>query len=136
MIKSKFAIATHIMTLLANEPDDYLSSSYISGSLNINPVLVRKELSELKKMNLIQSKEGKGGGVKLLKSAINIKLSEIFSAAKGNEFILGFSKNEPNPKCPIGKNINKNLTKLYSEIDSKIESILENITLEDFKNQF
>ncbi len=124
------------MTLLANEPNEFLSSSYIAGSLNINPVLVRKELSELKRINLIQSKEGKGGGVKLLKSAENIKLSEIFNTVKGNDFILGFSKNEPNPKCPIGKNINTNLTKLYSELDSKVESVLENISLEEFKNQF
>jgi Rrf2 family protein len=124
------------MTLLANEPDDYMSSNYISGSLNINPVLVRKELSKLNKMNLIQSKEGKGGGVKLSKSAKNIKLSKIFNTVKGDDFILGFSKNEPNPKCPIGKKININLSKLYSELDSRIEETLENITLEDFKNQF
>ncbi len=125
------------MTLLASAPSDvYLSSSFIAGSLNINPVLVRKELSELNRLNLIESKEGKHGGVRLSKSADKIKLSEIFNLVKGDDHILGYSKNEPNPKCPIGKNINKNLAKLYSEIDSQVETVLENITLEAFKNQF
>ncbi len=124
------------MTLLANEPNTFLSSSYIAGSLNINPVLVRKELSELNKLNLIETKEGKNGGVKLLKSAKEIKLSELFKLVKGNNNILGFSKNEPNPNCPIGKNINNNLSKLYSELDLKVESVLEKITLEEFKNRF
>jgi Rrf2 family protein len=124
------------MTLLADEPNEFLSSTHIAWSLNINPVLVRKELAELNKQNLIESKEGKGGGVRLSKSAEKIKLSEIFCLAKGNDTILGLSKNEPNPRCHIGKNINKNLTKLYAELDATVESALENITLEEFKNQF
>lgn len=124
------------MTLLANEPNEFISSVYIAGSLNINPALVRKELSELKRANLIESKEGKGGGVKLIKPAKDIKLSEIFNTVKGDHFILGFSKNQPNPKCPIGRNINKNLTKLYSELDLTVESQLNTITLEEFKNMF
>lgn len=124
------------MTLLANEDIDFLSSNYIAGSLNINPVLVRKELAELKRLNLIESKEGKNGGVRLSKSAKSIKLSELFNLVKGDANILGFSKNTPNPHCPIGKNINNNLSKLYTQLDAKVVSILDQITLEEFKNQF
>ncbi len=124
------------MTLLADEPNDFVSSKYIAGSLNINPVLVRKELAELNKLHLIESKEGKGGGVRLAIPANQIRLSQIFQLAKGDDHVLGLSKNEPNPNCPIGKNINKNLTKLYTDLDAKIESALEKINLEEFKNQF
>ena len=66
MVKSRFAIVTHILTLLAMFDDDYMSSNDIAGSLNINPVLVRKEIAALKKQGLIESKEGKNGGVKLI----------------------------------------------------------------------
>jgi Rrf2 family protein len=136
MIKSRFAIVTHILTLLASVEGEYLSSNIIAGSININPVLVRKELAELKKQHLIESKEGKHGGVKLIKSAKNISLSEIFKLVKGENHTLGLAKNEPNPNCPIGKKINQNLTDLYKTIDDNIEETLKNTTLETFKNQF
>lgn len=136
MIKSKFAIATHIMTFLATYTDEWISSTHLARSLNINPVLVRKELILLKENNLVQSKEGKNGGVKLAKSASKIKLSDIFNIAKGNEHVLSFSKNEGNPNCPIGSNIKKNLGKIYKQMDTIIEQTLSKMTLEEFKNQF
>lgn len=44
MISGKFAISIHILTLLAKFPDVYLSSEFIASSINLNPVLVRKEI--------------------------------------------------------------------------------------------
>ena len=52
MISGKFAISIHILTLLAKFPDDYLSSEFIASSINLNPVLVRKEISNLKKNSI------------------------------------------------------------------------------------
>jgi hypothetical protein len=49
---------------------------------------------------------------------------------------LGFSKNEPNPDCPVGKQINKNLENLYENINEKISLQLSGISLEDFSNKF
>src|SRR5690348_12306222 len=108
MITGKFAITTHILTLLAKSPHDFLASEYIAGSLNIHPVLVRKEIANLKKHNLVESKEGKNGGVKLMESASKITLEEVFKITF-DKASLGFSKNDPNPECPIGKKINTNL---------------------------
>lgn len=113
-----------------------MPSSVIAGSLNINPVLVRNEISELKKMGFVESKEGKNGGLKLKIPANKIFLSDIFNLVKGDDNVLGFSKNDPNPNCPIGKNINNYLSNLYTKIDSNIESTLKDISLEEFKNQF
>lgn len=124
------------MTLLADTEGNYMSSTDIAGSLNINPVLVRKELSTLIKAGLIESKEGKSGGSRLLKPAKEIALSELFKIVKGEGHTLGLAKNEPNPLCPIGKKMNQNLNKLYEQIDHGIEQSLSGITLEEFKNQF
>ncbi|MNF10398.1 hypothetical protein D3C80_2113220 [compost metagenome] len=49
---------------------------------------------------------------------------------------LGFAKNQPNPDCPVGKNINQHLETLYSEMNQKVSTQLEGISLEDFSNQF
>jgi Rrf2 family protein len=135
MISGKFAITTHILTLLSKFPNEYLSSEYIAGSINLNPVLVRKEISNLKKNHIVESKEGKNGGTRLLKPAAEITLLEIFKMTF-DTVNLGYAKNQPNPDCPVGKKINENLDLLYADINEKINTQLSTITLENFSNQF
>lgn len=135
MVSGKFAITIHILTLLSKFPDDYLSSEFIAGSMNLHPVLVRKEIANLKKNNIVESKEGKNGGTKLSKAASGISLDAIYKMTF-ETVSLGFSKNTPNPNCPVGKKINKNLQNLYDGINDKISLQLKDISLEDFSNQF
>lgn len=135
MISGKFAITIHILTLLSKFPEDYLSSEFIAGSMNLHPVLVRKEIANLKKNNIVESKEGKNGGTKLMPSASNISLDAIFKMTF-DTVTLGFSKNKPNPDCPVGKKINENLENLYDDINEKISLQLSGISLEDFSNKF
>lgn len=61
MNNTRFATAIHIMTLLAKSPQDWLSSEWIAGSIHVNPVIVRKEISVLREAGLIVSKQGKEG---------------------------------------------------------------------------
>ena len=135
MISGKFAITLHILTLLTQFPDDYLSSEFIAGSINVHPVLVRKEIANLKKNNIVESKEGKNGGTKLIIPASKITLDAIFKMTF-DTVTLGFSKNDPNPDCPIGRQINKNLENLYKDLNQKIHLQLSAITLKDFSSQF
>ena len=135
MISGKFAISIHILTLLAKFPDDYLSSEFIASSINLNPVLVRKEIANLKKNQIVMSKEGKNGGTKLNILPSKVTLKQIFESTF-EEISLGFSKNEPNPKCPVGKEINKNLSTLYTALNDSVMKQLEATTLEEFANQF
>ncbi|HOZ75673.1 MAG TPA: Rrf2 family transcriptional regulator [Flavobacterium sp.] len=135
MISGKFAVTLHILTLLAKFPEDFLSSEYIAGSLNMNPVLVRKEIANLKKHQFVQSKEGKNGGTKLLKNPETISLNDIYKITF-DSVTFGFSKNEPNPKCPVGKSINKNLSGLYADINWKISKELSDISLLNFAETF
>lgn len=136
MVKTRFSIALHIMTLLAMYKEDWFTSTIIASSLNINPVLVRKELATLKKSGLIESKEGKNGGVHILKDANKIYLSDIFKIVKGSDTVLSMLKNKPNPNCKIGKKINTKLEIVLNTVDNAIINELKMQTLEEFKNQF
>jgi len=135
MLSGKFAITIHILTLLTKFPNDYLSSEFIAGSINLNPVLVRKEVANLKSHHIVESKEGKNGGTRLAKNAVDITLKEIFQMTF-ETINLGYAKNQPHPDCPVGKNINQNLGLLYQDLNEKISLQLDHITLEDFSNQF
>jgi Rrf2 family protein len=135
MYNSRFAISLHILTLLAHEDGEWLSSEYIAGSININPVLVRKELSNLRQHGLVQSREGKNGGSCLARPANKILLSEIFEAIR-SESALGTTKNDPNPACKIGRQINKHLDNLYQEVDDLLVQKLSKTTVAAFYREF
>ena len=135
MISGKFAITLHILTLLSKFPDEFLSSDFLAGSMNLHPVLIRKEIANLKKHHIVESKEGKNGGTKLLRPAENISLDDIFKLTF-ERVTLGYSKNDPNPDCPVGKNINKKLDELYIDINDKISKELRVISLTEFSNKF
>lgn len=135
MNNTRFATAIHIMTLLAESPQEWLTSEWMAGSININPVMVRKELSVLKEAGLIISRQGKIGGSQLAKSADEIKISDIYLAVKNTE-VLGKKNNNPNPKCSVGKDINDHLQNLFSETDQLVFNFLGNKTLKEFSEHF
>jgi len=134
-MNGQFQIAVHILTLLNAQPGELLSSDYIAGSININPALVRKEISNLRKFGLIDSKEGKSGGYALGLPPQKILLSDVYKAVKVAP-ALGQAKNKPNPACAIGKQISQHLDALADEVDTSIVNKLNTITLADFSGKF
>ncbi|UMQ41239.1 Rrf2 family transcriptional regulator [Chryseobacterium sp. Y16C] len=135
MNNTRFATAIHIMTLLTKFPQDWLSSEWIAGSININPVIVRKEISVLREVGLIVSKQGKEGGSQLSKNAESISISEIYSVVKNTD-VLGKKNQNPNPSCSIGKEINQHLHNLFIETDQLVLNFLGNKSLQEFSDQF
>ena len=135
MNNGRFAISLHILTLLCKNKGELLSSDYIAGSININPVLVRKEILQLKKAGYVASKEGKNGGCFLIKNAEEISLADLFKLVYHSS-VLSLAKNTPNPNCPIGKAMNANLNALYKEAEDAMLSKLEKTNLAEFCNKF
>ncbi|MBS7563440.1 Rrf2 family transcriptional regulator [Mucilaginibacter sp. Bleaf8] len=134
-MNGRFQIAVHIMTLLTVSEGEQLSSDYIAGSINANAALIRKELSNLRKHNLVSSKEGKAGGYTLAKPAQQITMAQIYQAVK-QDSILGEARNAPNPACAVGKNINKHMAAINTGIDDLINKKLGMQSLADFSKQF
>ena len=135
MSNTRFSTALHILTLLADKDEEWMRSEWMAGSININPVIVRKELSVLNEAGFVISRKGKDGGFKLSKPSSEITLAEIYLTVK-NADVLGKRNQNPNPKCPIGKDINKQLDHLFMEIDHSVEDKLKGKTLKNFVEQF
>ena len=135
MNNTRFATAIHILTLLAKDSNEWLTSDWIAGSVNVNPVIVRKELINLKKSGLIESRQGKVGGVRIAKNPEQINISEIYKSVKNTE-VLGKRNQNPNPLCSVGKDINKNLDILFDETDDLVFQFLKEKKLSDSTNQF
>lgn len=135
MNNSSFSISVHILTLLAGAKGELLSSDYMAGSININPVLVRKELKNLREHGLVATKEGKNGGTYLNKAASDIYLSDVYEAVKRSS-LLGQAKNSPNPNCLVGRQINTHLNNLYSDAEKALVDQLRTVSLEKFVSKF
>lgn len=134
MSNGRFATALHILTLLEIKKGELLSSEFIANSINVNPAMVRKEIGNLRSHGFIESKEGKGGGYSLGKPATQIQLSEVYKSVNDSP-LLGRS-NDPNPACPIGKQINGHLNDLFSSADEAFLKQLGKITVKDFAKKF
>lgn len=135
MNNTRFATAIHIMTLLAKSPQEWLTSEWIAGSINVNPVIIRKEISVLREAGLINSRQGKEGGSQLGKNAELITISEIYKAVKNTE-VLGKKNQNPNPACSVGKEINIHLNSLFEETDHLVVKFLGDKSLQKFADQF
>lgn len=113
-----------------------MSSEWIANSININAVIVRKELGMLQEQGLVISRKGKDGGSQLAKPSTVVMLSDIYALVK-NAAILGKKNQNPNPKCPVGKEMNNKLDLLSTEMDALVmESLKKNKSLADFSKQF
>lgn len=131
----RFATLIHILTLLAKSPGQWLSSDWISESIQINPVMVRKELGVLKELGWVTSKTGILGGSMLRVSSSEISLADIYKVVKTSN-VLGRKNNCDGSKCPVGKGINRELEKLFEETDQIVLNALVSRTLKSFVDQF
>lgn len=61
-ISSRFTLAVHIFACIDVFKDEYkVTSDFLAGSTNVNPVIVRKILGQLKAAGLVEVARGFGG---------------------------------------------------------------------------
>ena len=135
MTDNHFTIAVHILTLLAWKGDTYTSSEFLAGSMQLHPVLVRKELALLRAGGLVLSKEGKNGGSRLARPAEQVLLSDVYAAVRRSAPI-GTERHDPTPDCPVGRQINRHLDALYGEAEAALVRQLGQTTLATFRQRF
>jgi Rrf2 family protein len=102
---SRFVVASHVMTLLAmNAGKGPLCSSTIAHSVETNPVVIRRLMSELESAGLVASTSGRAGGFLLTKPANEISLASIYNAVEDEQmFRMHRESNEPG--CEVARAI-------------------------------
>lgn len=130
-ISSRFSVAVHILSIVSMEKDKLCTSEWIAGSVNTNPVIIRRVTGMLKKAGLVSVNAGSGGAY-LLKPIEDITLLNIYKAVdvveEGQLFQI---HEEPNPKCPIGANIQFVLEVILLKAQGAMEEVLNNVTMKD-----
>ncbi|MCD7740805.1 MAG: Rrf2 family transcriptional regulator [Ruminococcus sp.] len=134
-ISSRFTIAIHIFACIDTFKDEYkLTSDFLAGSVNVNPVIIRKVMQQLKRAGLINVARGTGG-IEPAKPLDEITLLDIFKAVDSieDEQLFHFHEN-PNTACPVGRNIHKGLDDKLESIQQAMEQKMAEITIKDVIN--
>lgn len=131
-ISSRFTIAIHILVCMDVFQENYkITSDFLASSINVNPVIIRKIFSQLESAGLIEVKRGPGGAA-IKKPLEEITFFDIYQSVECVEenTLFHFHEN-PNPDCPVGKNIHNILDDKLLRIQAAMERELKSITLAD-----
>lgn len=131
-ISSRFTIAMHMLACMDTFKDEYkITSDFLAASINVNPVIIRKILSQLKDAGLIEVKRGPGGA-SIAKSLDEITFFDVYQSVDciENNMLFHFHEN-PSPNCPVGRNIHHILDDKLLRIQAAMEQELKSITLAD-----
>ena len=131
-ISSRFTIAIHIFACIATFEKDYkITSEFLASSGNVNPVIIRKLLSQLKAAGLVTVTRGSGGAA-IAKPLEEITLFDIYQAVDCVEHgeLFHFHEN-PSLQCPVGRNIHRVLDDKLERIQNAMEQEMKAITVAD-----
>lgn len=131
-ISSKFTIGVHLLALIDYlGEDEKVTSKTLARSIGVNPVIVRNVMGNLKEAGLISVSQGKSG-ISLTKTPDQITFYDVYKAVDSvkDEGLFHFHEN-PNPECPIGRNIHKAMDSKLERVQRCMEDEMRKITLAD-----
>ena len=133
-ISSRFTLAIHIFACIDTFGNERkVTSDFLAGSTNVNPVIIRKILGQLKGAGLITVARGTGGTA-VARPLDQITFLDVYRAVEcvENGDLFHFHEN-PNTDCPVGRNIHHILDDKLHKVQDAMEKELASITLADLK---
>jgi Rrf2 family protein len=126
----RFAMAVHVLAVLAYKEGDRVTSASLAGSVNTNPVIVRRLLLSLQKARLVETCKGAGAGSRLSRSPRRINLAEVYRSVEDSES-FATPMRKPSAACPVGQCILAALAKVFASAQNAMERDLARTTLAD-----
>ena len=134
-ISSRFTVALHIFTCVDTFGDKYkITSDFLAESINTNPVIIRKILTQLKNAGLITVARGTGG-ITPTRPLREITFYDVYEAIEPleNGDLFNFHAS-PNPNCLVGRNIHTLLDDKLKAIQLAMENEMRKYTVDDLRS--
>ena len=132
-VNTQFSIAVHVLAAIAHYERAF-TSEVLAGSVNANPVFVKRILVKLSKAKLVKTTVGRSGGYALARSPKSISLLDIYSAVNPpSTFAI---HTYPNSKgCVVSSNIKEVMSDVLVGTQKAVDSDLRRTTLADVVSQ-
>jgi Rrf2 family protein len=124
----RFAMAVHVLAVLAYKEGDRVTSNLLARSVNTNPVVIRRLLLALQSAKLVETRKGAGSGSRLSRSPARIDLAEVYRAVEAAEPFT-MPREKPNAACPVGHCIQKTLIAVFTSAEAALERELAKTNL-------
>lgn len=131
-ISTKFTIAVHLLTAARYfENERKITSQFLASSIGSNPVIIRNIMLQLQEAGIIDVKRGPGG-ITLRRPLSEITYLDVYKAVEtgSREDLFRFHEN-PNPKCPVGRQIHQALDSSLETIQADFEKDLASHTVQE-----
>ncbi len=131
MVATRFAVAAHIMLLLAGEGARTRTTSLrLARCVNTNPVVVRRITGQLARAGLIRVHRGPGGA-ELARPPAAISLGDVWRAvnARPARPLLPLHV-QPDPDSPASRRLRGVLAEAFSLAEAEFEAALGRLTLD------
>ncbi|MCY2958823.1 MAG: Rrf2 family transcriptional regulator [Planctomycetota bacterium] len=127
---SRYAVALHVLVALAHLGEDGATSERLAGSVNTNPVVVRRILGLLAKAGFVSGQGGRHGGYKLARDPKKIALDAVLKAVEPDG-IFPVHENPPNRVCPVSCGIKEVLGGVFARAEASMHDRLRETSVAD-----
>ena len=128
-VNTQFSIAVHVLAAIAHYQRAF-TSELLAGSVNANPVFVKRTLVKLSKAKLVKTTVGRSGGYDLARSPKSISLLDIHAAVNPpSAFAI---HTYPKSKgCVVSSNIKEVMSDVLAGTQKAVDRDLRRTTLAD-----
>lgn len=130
---SEFAIGVHALVYM-NHKREIVSSEALSENICANPARIRKVMAKLKKYNLINTKEGLGGGYYLEKKVEDITLKDVSDALEEETVKITWKTGDEDNACMIASGMGAIMDDIYGTINKISARYLSTISIKEIEN--
>jgi Rrf2 family protein len=123
---TRFAVAVHILAMLALEPDACFSSERIAQSVGTHSVVVRRLLARLQKAGWVTCQAGIHGGARLSVDPRRLNLRQVFECVESNDL---FHVHASHPDCPVACSVQEDLQYVLERAEAGMRAELERMPL-------
>lgn len=131
---SRLPVATHILLCVALLGHEHkTTSTFLAGSVGVNPVIVRNVLGQLKAAGIVTVEPGVGGA-SLARAPEEITLRDVLEAVEDDAGVFRMHEH-PSPECPVGRNVH---AVLGAELDAAERAMMDRLasaTLADLADE-
>ena len=128
-VNTQFSIAVHVLAAIAHYETSFTSET-LAGSVNANPIFVKRILAKLSKAGLVTATVGKSGGYALSKNPKSISLLDISHAVSPPD-VFAIHSYEKKKWCVVSNNIKEVMGDVRDRTQTAVDSDLRKTSLAD-----